>query len=111
MHQLHARQRAAADFPGVELRNAAGELSSVHVANANHVARCKLAFATRDAGRQQTFSRLAQRRPRAVVHKQRAFGMMEKSNPTLSALQFAGLSDKQCSLVLASQDLRENVLL
>ena len=51
------------------------------------IARGEAAFATRHTGWQQTFARFPQRFPGAVVHKQRALGVMEKRDPTLATLE------------------------
>ena len=52
MHEFHAREFFGADFFGGKFRNAAGEFRSVQIANPHHVSGGKIAFATRDAGRQ-----------------------------------------------------------
>src|ERR1019366_1844154 len=56
MHQFHAREFFGADFLGVELGDAACEFRSVQVADPHDIVGDKISFATRHAGRQQTFS-------------------------------------------------------
>ena len=71
----------------------------------------KFAFAPRHARRQQALALFAQRQFRAVVHKQRALGMMKKRNPAFAALQFVRLRDKQRAFVFAGQNFRQHVFL
>ncbi len=52
MHEFHPRKFFGADFFGAKLRNAARELGSVQIANADDIARVKISLAPRHAGRQ-----------------------------------------------------------
>jgi hypothetical protein len=61
VHHFHALQCARFDFTGTERRNPPREFRPVEIANPHHIFRRKIALATRDARRQQTFA-LCQRK-------------------------------------------------
>lgn len=111
MHQLDACKLSFTDFTRAELCDATREFGSVQITNPHNIARCELAFATRNARRQQTFSRVTQRFARAVIHEQRAFRMMKERDPAFASLKLVRLRSEDGSLVLTAGDFRENVFL
>ena len=111
MHQFFLGQLAGADGGGIEPRDAARKFRPVQVANPHHVAGGKFALAPRHARRQEAFALFAQRQLRAVVHEQRAFGMMKKRDPAFPAVHFVRLRDKQRSFRFAGQNFRQHAFL
>src|SRR5207249_6905793 len=103
MHNFNSLQLAGADLRGLEGADSARELSAVQVADPDDLPGLKLAFAAGDARRQEALAALAQRFLCAAIHEQRAFGMMEECDPTLSPPQSCWLRHKQCAFVLAAE--------
>src|SRR5215469_14610969 len=81
MHQLYAGGLFAADFFRTKFCNAPRELCSVQVANTDDIAGVEIPFTAGNTRRQQTLAAFSQGLFGASIHEQRAFGMMEKSNP------------------------------
>src|SRR5579884_3340635 len=111
MDNLRARPFSRLDLRGTKIGDASREFCPFKVANAQHIPGVEFSFATRHAGRQQTFSFLAQRRFRAVIHEKRSFWMMKKSDPALPPLQTRRLRHKNRSLLFALDDPRQHAFL
>src|SRR5208283_1031045 len=102
MYNLNALEFASIDFAGVVAGDAPGEFHAIHIANANDLSAFEPAFATGDAGRQQTFPAFAQSPLGAVVHEQRAFGVMKEGNPAFATFKPRGPRHKKGALDFAS---------
>ena len=88
--------------------DATGELGAVLVADADDLVLREVAFATRDAGREQAAAILSQSLLRAVVHEERAFGMMEKGDPALAAGHLVRLRDEESAFFSAAENVRKH---
>src|SRR5215813_11276443 len=86
VHDFDAFEFTRLDLAGAEAGNAARKLGTVQVTNAHDLARIKFAFTSGNARRQQALAVFPQGFPGAGVDEQRAFGMMEKGDPTLASL-------------------------
>src|ERR1043166_1168100 len=84
VHRFAAGPLPPADFLAREFANAAGKFRPVQIANAHDVPAGELAFATGDARTEQALARFPQGLPRAVIHKQRALGMVKKCDPAFA---------------------------
>lgn len=103
-----ARKLAAGDLDRMKACDATGELGAVLVADADDLVLREVAFATRDAGREQAAAILSQSLLRAVVHEERALGMMEKGDPALAAGHLVRLRDEESAFFSAAENVRKH---
>src|SRR5207247_737883 len=78
MHHLDPLELPGFNFTCIKPYDSAGELQAVQITNAHDFPRRELALAPRHARRQQTLARVAQGLLGALVHEQRAFGMVKE---------------------------------
>ena len=111
MHDFDPFELARVDLRGGETGDAAGELSPIEVTDPHHVAGVELAFAPRNARRQEALAVIAQGFPGAGVHHQRSLRMMEEGDPAFAALQTSRLRHEQRAFVLAGENPGEAITL
>src|SRR5881397_3577204 len=80
MHDFDPLEPSGLDFAGVKTGDAAREFHAVQIANPHDFTRLKITLATRHAGRQEALAAFAQRLLGALVHEERASGMMKKGD-------------------------------
>ena len=105
MNEFHAGQFPAPHLGGVEFGDAAREFRSVQITNPHDVAGVEFTFTARNAGRQQTFARFTQRLFCAVIHEQRAFGMMKECNPAFASGKLRRMRNENSPLVFAGRQV------